>query len=120
MATPTTNIPGIGAVTAKNLDEQGYSSIEDIAKAEADELAKIHGFGVVRARQVISLAQKIVDANPDGLEVPATTEDSPAENSSKKPNKKKKKSKKKDKGKKNKKAKKEKKSKKKKGKKKKK
>lgn len=116
MDTPLTNIPGIGEATAEILGEHGYKNCEDIAKATPEELAEVHGFGVVRAQRVIAMAQDLV-ATPEATEEALVTADDPPVE---KPTEKQSKKKKKKKEKKEKKDKKNKKSKKKKGKKKKK
>jgi len=61
-----TRIPGIGPATARLLTESGFASIEAIANAAYGDLAKIQGFGELRAAVVITAAQAIVstDATP--------------------------------------------------------
>jgi len=58
-----TRIPGIGPATARLLAESGFASIEAIANAAYGDLAKIQGFGEIRAAVVITAAQAIVSAD---------------------------------------------------------
>ncbi len=75
MTTKITAIPGIGKVTEKILKESGYSRIDDLVNASIDKLSELHGFGPVRARQIISLARKV--AEQDASPQPDNSVDSP-------------------------------------------
>jgi NAD-dependent DNA ligase len=77
MDTPLTNIPGIGEATAEILSEHGYKNCEDIAKTTAEALAEVHGFGVVRAQRVITMAQDLV-ATPEATEEALVTTEDPS------------------------------------------
>jgi NAD-dependent DNA ligase len=55
-----TNIPGIGAATARVLVDAGFPSVEAIAKASEDKLAVVPGFGPSRAAVVIAAARDLV------------------------------------------------------------
>ena len=56
MATPTTDVKGIGPAAAKLLAEQGIASAEDLAATTLEKLVAIPGFSDIRARQVIAAA----------------------------------------------------------------
>jgi len=56
MATPVTDVKGIGPATALLLQEQGISSAEDLAVATVAMLTTISGFSEIRARQTIAAA----------------------------------------------------------------
>jgi transcription termination factor NusA len=58
-----TKIPGIGPSTARLLTENGFASVEAIANAGYRDLAKVQGFGEVRAAVVITAAQALVSAD---------------------------------------------------------
>ena len=58
--TPLTQIPGIGPATAQTLTDSGFGSVEAIARASAGDLAKVQGFGQVRASVVIAAAQALM------------------------------------------------------------
>jgi len=63
MAEPKlTEIAGIGPATARLLADNGFATVESIAKASDQELAKVPGFGMVRAAVVIDAAQSLVKA----------------------------------------------------------
>ena len=64
MATPITEVRGIGASTAAVLAKHGFSSAEDLASASIADIAAVPGFGESRA-------QKIKDAANDRLNNPA-------------------------------------------------
>ena len=57
---PLTQIPGIGPATAQTLTKSGFGSVEAIARASAGDLAKVQGFGQVRASVVIAAAQAMM------------------------------------------------------------
>lgn len=63
MADPKlTNISGIGPATARVLTENGFASVEGVAQATDKHLAKVPGFGVVRAAEVIKAARSLLAA----------------------------------------------------------
>lgn len=64
MAIPITGIKGIGLKTAEALAEHGYSTAEELAAAQPEDLTGISGFGVVRASLVIEAA-KTLTAPPE-------------------------------------------------------
>ncbi len=86
-----TTIPGIGPAAARILTENGFASVAALAKAADVDLAKIQGFGTVRAALVIAAAQSLVAA--DGVPMP-TASPKKVEKAKKKKKKKKKKDKK--------------------------
>jgi NAD-dependent DNA ligase len=55
-----TNIPGVGAATARALVDAGFSTVEAIAKASEDKLAAVPGFGPSRAAVAIAAARDLV------------------------------------------------------------
>jgi len=59
-----TKIPGIGPATARLLTENGFASVEAIASADRGDLAKVQGFGEVRAAVVITAARALVAPAP--------------------------------------------------------
>lgn len=72
MATPITEVRGIGASTAAVLEKHGFRSAEDLAAATVADIAAVPGFGESRA-------QKVKDAANDRLNnPPATAEAAPA------------------------------------------
>ncbi len=93
MTTSITDISGVGAITAETLKEQGYNTIEDLAAANVDDLAKLHGFGAVRAKQIIDLANNHLTALPEQQDPVETAKESITEKAATKPGKKKKKKK---------------------------
>ncbi len=90
MTTSITDISGVGAITAEILKEQGYNTIEDLAAANVDDLAKLHGFGAVRAKQIIDLANNHLVAPPEQQDPVETAKESIPEKATPKPGKKKK------------------------------
>lgn len=97
MTTSITDISGVGAITAEILKEQGYSTIEDLAAANVEDLAKLHGFGAIRAQQIIDLAKNHVPDTSEPQEQVEMESEPDSETVAPKPDKKKKKKKKKDK-----------------------
>lgn len=80
MAKKITDIPGIGAATAILMDEQGFKSVLDVAKASSDMLVSVRGFGPVRAGHVIAAAKKLVgDSMPVKNETETNQETAAAE-----------------------------------------
>lgn len=57
---PLTEIEGIGEKLLKNLQEAGYSSLQDLLKAKADQLLKVSGIGKVKAKRLIEEAKKLL------------------------------------------------------------
>lgn len=79
MAIPITEIKGVGPLTADKLTEHGYRNAEDVATAQADDLATISGFGYVRAKLVIESAKNLtseVVEPPASEQAPEPTDDS--------------------------------------------
>ncbi len=72
MATPITEIRGIGASTAAVLAKHGFKSAEDLAKASIDEIVAVPGFGESRAQKIKEAANERL-SNP-----PAPAEAAPA------------------------------------------
>lgn len=60
MATSVTKISGVGPYTAKSLSENGYTSAEEIVSSTPALLAKVPGFGISRAKQVIAAAKDLL------------------------------------------------------------
>jgi len=87
-----TNIPGVGAATARALVDAGFSTVEAIAKASEDKLAAVPGFGPSRAAVAIAAARDLVAS--EGSQKAGGVEPSPdpGEGRNKKGDKKKKKS----------------------------
>lgn len=93
-----TKIPGIGPATAKTLTDNGFASVEEIARAATEDLARVPGFGSMRAAVVITSAQTLVTVD-GGEQVTRAAPEKADKATGKKRKKKKKKDKKKDKGK---------------------
>lgn len=89
-----TSIPGVGPATARALAESGFSTIQQLANASQAQLAKVPGFGTVRAGAVIAAAQTQVSTSGQAL---AGSTESKKDKKGKKKKKKKKDGKKKDK-----------------------
>ena len=64
MATDLKEISGIAERTAELLKENGFPSVEAIAKSTVENLAKARGFSVARAEKTIQLANEILSAGP--------------------------------------------------------
>lgn len=95
-----TRIPGIGPATARTLTDSGFASVEAIAKAATEDLARVPGFGSIRAAVVITSAQTLVTVDGGEPVTSAAPEKADkAKGKKKKKKKNKKKDKKKDKGK---------------------
>lgn len=96
MTTSITDISGVGTATAEILRRQGYNTIDDLAAANVDDLAALHGFGVIRAQQIIDLARNHLTNIPAPENQVAVVSEEPAsEEVASAPSKKKKKKKKK-------------------------
>ena len=68
-----TSVPGVGPKTAQKLVEQGYTTLESIAQAEAEDLAgAVAGLSVSKARALIEQAAALVEAIASGLVEPVT------------------------------------------------
>ena len=66
-----TSISGIGLSSAAALKDHGIETARQLAEMKVEDLVKVPGFGVVRARQIIERAQEIVSAvieQPQGVE----------------------------------------------------
>lgn len=94
-----TRIPGIGPATARTLTDSGFASVEAIAKAATEDLARVPGFGSIRAAVVITSAQTLVTVVGGEPVTSAAPEKADKAKGKKKKKKNKKKDKKKDKGK---------------------
>lgn len=76
-----TDVKGVSDSRAEDLDEEGYSSVEDIATADEDELTDVGGVGPSTAEDLIDSAQGLlqeehgVDAEPE----PEAEEEEPEE-----------------------------------------
>ena len=57
-STPVIELEGVGGKTAEKLQEGGFSSIESISNADADQLAEVPGIGVKTAEKLYLAAQK--------------------------------------------------------------
>ncbi len=79
MATPITEIRGIGASTAAVLAKHGFKSAEDLAKASIDEIVAVPGFGESRAQKIKEAANERLSNPPAPAEAaPAVAEAKPA------------------------------------------
>lgn len=58
---PLRELEGVGPKLSRILLEAGYSSIESIAQAEDEELAKIEGIGMRTAKRIIEAAQRYLE-----------------------------------------------------------
>lgn len=54
------NLKGVGRVRARTLYQHGYRTLEDIAKAEPREIAKLPGFGEKLARGIVEQARGLL------------------------------------------------------------
>ena len=61
MATPLTEIPGIGPSTAEILQAQGFDSAETLAASTVEKVSEVPGFGRLRATAVIRAANELVN-----------------------------------------------------------
>ena len=61
-----TEISGIGSSVADDLADAGFETAEDVAEADVDDLAEVHGFGDARAENVKEAALDLFD---ESLEV---------------------------------------------------
>lgn len=59
MAILITEVWGIGNQSAEILAKHGYRSLKDLAETTESELAKVPGFGVIRARKIIASARSL-------------------------------------------------------------
>jgi hypothetical protein len=59
------SINGVGPTVAWHLQCEGFETVADIARADADELASVHGIGVARANQLITEAAEMVELDDD-------------------------------------------------------
>ena len=55
-----TEISGIGASSARNLEERGLKCVTDVANASVDQVATAQGFGPIRAAEVIGAAAALL------------------------------------------------------------
>ena len=63
MATPLTEIPGIGPSTAEILQTQGFDSAETLAASTVEKVSEVPGFGSLRASAVIRAANELLNIN---------------------------------------------------------
>ena len=61
MSTEITKIRGVGANSATNLNEAGFTTIESVATATPESLSVVKGFSISRATRVIAAAKEIVE-----------------------------------------------------------
>lgn len=54
-------LPGVGEKTLGNLEESGFKTIEDIAKANLEDLVKVKGIGQKKAEKLIEEAKKLLN-----------------------------------------------------------
>ncbi len=54
------DLAGIGVKTLENLEKAGFNSLEDIAKAEVENLAKVKGISEKKAQKLIEEAKKLL------------------------------------------------------------
>lgn len=80
-------ISGVGPATARVLAESGFTSVEAVAKATIQEMARVPGFGEARAKVVISAAGLLQSA----ADAPETKSSSKKDETKKKKKKKRKK-----------------------------
>jgi N utilization substance protein A len=59
-------IEGVGEKTANLLETNGYKTVQDVLKAEAERLAALPGIGIKRAEKLIQSAQRYVERNGNG------------------------------------------------------
>jgi transcription termination factor NusA len=52
-------LSGVGEKTVASLKEAGFNSVEDIAKAIAEELTQVKGIGEKKAEKLIEEAKKL-------------------------------------------------------------
>jgi predicted RecB family nuclease len=113
MSIPLTEIKGIGASTARDLQSQGITSVEDMAAASIEQITAAKGFGGMRASQVkeaamailrergqsssssarVDLPAKSPEPTPDAAEIPSEAQEKKKKDKPKKGKKEKKKKK---------------------------
>ena len=87
MSEPKLNkISGVGPATAQVLAESGFASVEAVAKANIQEIARVPGFGEARAATVIAAAGLLQSSD----DAPSSGESSKKDKSKKRKKKKKK------------------------------
>lgn len=67
------DIPGIGPVAARRLKDSGFADLNSLVDARPEALARVHGFSLSRATEVIAAAQALAAAQPLGLESTASS-----------------------------------------------
>lgn len=75
--TAITSIKGIGPSSARLLQENGFSSLKDIAEASIEKLQTIPGFGAIRAGLIIEEAIRLLKEQNAGS--PSSPSPSPAQ-----------------------------------------
>jgi NAD-dependent DNA ligase len=76
MKTAIIDILGIGANSEKILLENGFKTLKEIASSTVEKLARVPGFGVVRAGSVIKAANELLSASLSDADNAASTQTS--------------------------------------------
>lgn len=76
MKTAIIDILGIGANSEKVLLENGFKTLKEIASSTVEKLARVPGFGVVRAGSVIKSANELLSASLSDADKAASTQTS--------------------------------------------
>jgi len=71
------DITGVGASRADDLEEMGYTSVEDVADANPDDLTELSRVGEDRAIEMVVDAQNLADSE-ESVEEEKTVEEEPA------------------------------------------
>ena len=53
------SLPGVGEKTLANLKESGFNSLDDLLKADTQDLIKVKGIGEKKAQKIIEEARKL-------------------------------------------------------------
>lgn len=56
---PLTEISGIGEKLLKNLKAAGFNTVQDLLRADTEQLLKIDGIGKVKAKKLMEEAKKL-------------------------------------------------------------
>lgn len=65
MVNNLTDFTGVGPDTADNLREAGFESVDDIQGASAEDLAKVKGIGLKKARELVDQSEEAGRQNED-------------------------------------------------------
>jgi NAD-dependent DNA ligase len=76
MKTAIIDILGIGANSEKILLENGFKTLKEIASSTVEKLARVPGFGVVRAGSVIKAANELLSASLSDADKAASSQTS--------------------------------------------